>query len=115
MVDLPETIFEEAARAARSMEDSDTGLITVTRPGDEISEGLVAEILTMVANNTAHLSIPPPQVQLSSHRLQIWCFQECYCTVRAIPFLQVLQRSLPRLPISINSPSDFVRPAINVP
>ena len=64
MVDLPETIFEEAARAARWMEDSDTGLITVTRPGEEIPEGLVAEVLTMVANNTAHLSIPPPQVPI---------------------------------------------------
>jgi len=62
MVDMPETVFEEASRAAGLIENSDTGLITLTKPGEEVPEGLVAEILTMVANNTAHLSVPPPQV-----------------------------------------------------
>jgi hypothetical protein len=77
MVDLPDTIFQEASKAASMMEVSDTGLISVSKKGEEIPEGMVAEILTMLTTNTAHLSIPPPQVPPPNHTPSTWTRSLC--------------------------------------
>ena len=62
VVELPADIFEEAAIAARKMESSDTGILSISRDGGEVAGGLVAELLAMLASDTAALALPAPQV-----------------------------------------------------
>ena len=62
VVELPADIFEEAAIAARKMESSDTGILSISRDDGEVAGGLVAELLAMLATDTAALALPAPQV-----------------------------------------------------
>lgn len=76
-MDLPEDIFEEARLVLQRIESTDTGIMPVSEQDSETTGGVVAEILNMVALETAQLSIPPPEVccfalllaSISEHRL----------------------------------------------
>ncbi len=63
MVDLPRDIFHEASLTAQKLEISDTGILTVSEKGSEILEGLTAEVLSMLATDSAQLSLPACEVK----------------------------------------------------
>ena len=62
IVDLPVDIFEEALLVLQLIESTDTGILDLLEAGTEAYAGVNAEILNMVALETAQLSIPPPEV-----------------------------------------------------
>lgn len=62
-MDLPVDIFEEALLVLQLIESTDTGILDLLEAGTEAYAGVTAEILNMVALETAQLSIPPPEVR----------------------------------------------------
>lgn len=61
-MDLPVDIFEEALLVLQLIESTDTGILDLLEAGTEAYAGVTAEVLNMVALETAQLSIPPPEV-----------------------------------------------------
>ena len=67
VVDLPADIFEEAVLVLQRIEGTDTGIMALSERDSETPGGVTAEVLNMVALETAQLTIPPPEVGNSSH------------------------------------------------
>ena len=66
------------------MESSDTGILSMSRDEGELAGGLVAELLVMLATDTAALALPAPQVSESSADLAL------VRDLGAVDFLQVI-------------------------
>lgn len=74
MVGLPADVFEEAKVTAQQADASDTGTLCVPRQQVEVAGGFVAESLSMMANGTLSMRLPPAQVNRSTFvRRQVCC------------------------------------------
>ena len=63
MVDLPEAIFKEAANALKTIESSETGILSIKQSEEEIHGGCVAQILELMSLDQATLGLPNPEVK----------------------------------------------------